>query len=57
MSTGRTTDDRDLDSRRHREVMDALARIREMLDPLVERSATPPAYGDVPDLVPPMEGE
>ena len=56
MSTGRTTDDRDPDDRRHREIMESLRHIREMLKPLlVERSVTPPAYREVPDLVPPME--
>ena len=57
MSTSRSTDDRDTDARRHREIMDGLARIREMLEPLVDRPVTPPAYRDVPDLVPPLEGE
>lgn len=40
MATGRTTDDRDTDARRHREVMSALERIEERLR-IVEQRQRP----------------
>lgn len=38
MSTGRTTDDRDMDFQRHRELLRRLERIEEKIDILDQRS-------------------
>lgn len=42
MSTGRTTDDRDRDSRRHREIIERLERIEERLDIIDQRTRQAP---------------
>ena len=53
----RSTDERDRDSERHREIVRRLDGIIERLDRIadrLDRGATPAAYRDVPDLVPPL---
>ena len=45
MSTGRTTDDRDLDSRRHRELVERLERIEQRLDIIEQRTRHEAAGG------------